>query len=286
MNSTIVKITSVCLINGAILASCTSGDSGSSASAIPADALKITASNAQDTMSAAVGTGTSLLTFAFGGEVVQLPSGMGFIDIIRDKTGNRSASALLDMPQGVSIPYNCGVSGTYTDNYTESNTSTGYSYSGTLAFEDCTEYNSVLGSTYTINGNASYNYSLNFSTDDYVSNFAGNATFASSGYVISISGLSSNITGNESTGDWNINTFNYTLDTNIGGGFAVKIESPLVGNDYNSTDCPLSGSVLASGAESTRARGLFNNDYTVTVSFDDGSGSFTTLSTSSCVNFI
>ncbi len=162
----------------------------------------------------------------------------------------------------ISIP--CTGGGSITGDVTETETSE----SGTVTFNDCNE----LGIT--INGTITYSATLDAS-GNWTLNLSGNLSGAESVQIITLSQLIFNANGNDNTGEVSINRYQFSLEDNLGGGFATMLEAPILENELQSCpDSPRSGIILVLGSDNTRARGTINAGGTVTIEFDDGSGTF------------
>jgi len=268
MNTTFVKFPSICQISGAmILAGCTSSsDSGSSAPAVPADAITITSANATSTVTSAVATANIALN-AVGAEAAQAPTAMDIVNLVEDLRKNRTATSMLSTPTGATQSIGCTGGGTID-----------YSYSSTLTTESgSATFNSCTESGFTLNGTLSFNSSWTDPYGPYSDHVSGSITATSGSYVISINNLNFTNTGStvNDYGDaqYTINPFNYSINFTGGGGFAVTLLAPVTGDDTIDAVCPQAGTILVTGAGSTKAKAtiVYPN---VTIEYDDGSGVF------------
>lgn len=183
-----------------------------------------------------------------------------------------------DIATGVAFNDPCISSGSVSGDQTITPTS----FSGTANFNACNDGNGL-----TINGSISGNGTSTDPTGPYTLNLSGNLTLtfdansnASFGGFnngsLGFNGFSYAASGDDSlgNGDYTITTFTYAIDPSNGGGFAVQLTQPLVGNE-SSSPCQLtSGQVLVSGAGGSQARGTVNPDGRVTVEYHNGDGVF------------
>ncbi len=244
-----------------------SSDDSSSAPAVPANAVTISESNAKQLVMDAMLGGNALDALPIATEVQAdpTPATGDVIELVVEKTKNRSATIISSTPTGIVVDEVCTEGGTVTGNITETETSA----NGTLTFNSCTE----IGVT--INGTISFSASI-----DAASNWSltlnGNLTASDSDKTVSLNGLAFNETGNDLSGDYSINTYTYTAEI-PNGGFLVQLQSPIAGNE--SVTCPSSGVMLVTGADNTQVRATINSDATVRIEVNDGSGTFTDITT-------
>ena len=246
-----------------------SSDDSSSAPAVPTDAITISESNAKQLVEDAMLAGEAVEIAADGITTgVQAYTNATTGDVIRmliEKIDNMSPTPSINYPTGIVVDEACTEGGTVTGDITETETSA----NGTLTFTSCIE----LGVT--INGTISFSASI-----DAASNWSltvnGNMTASDSDKTVSVNGLAFNETGNDLSGDYSINTYTYTAEI-PNGGFLVQLQAPIVGNE--SVTCPASGIMLVTGADSTQVRATINSDSTVRIEVNDGSGTFTEITT-------
>lgn len=255
---------------------CSSSDDGGG-TAVPTGAITIIEANAKQVLTDAIDGGTSLLDavdFATAIDVDQDPSAMDIIDLAMDKAKNMDATSALSTPTGVVFSDTCTGGGTFSGDVTETLTS----LSGTVTFTNCIE----LGIT--LNGSITFNFTENLTTGDYTDSLSGNLSGTDSIDTLILSGLSFNETGNNISGAFSLNTYTFSADDTAGGGFLVQLLAAIVGNDQ--VTCPSSGIVLVTGANNTQAKATINAN-TVTVEFNDGSGTFTEVTGSPfpCTDF-
>jgi hypothetical protein len=276
MNTTFVKISSVCLISGAtILAGCSSSSSGGGGGAsVPANAITITSTNAKSTVTSAVATANIALA-AVGAETVQAPSARDIVNLVEDMIKNRPATSTLSTPTGITQSLPCTGGGTASVTYTSTNTTE----SGTITFSSCTE------SGFTLNGSLSYNNTWTDPYGPYSNHVSGSITATSGNYVISISSLNFTDTGVEvnAFGDtqYTINPFTFSIDFTGGGGFAARLLAPVTGDDTIDGVCPQAGIILVTGASNTKAKATIVYP-SVIIEYDDGSGVFVPVETATC----
>lgn len=246
-----------------------SSDDSTSAPAVPANAITVSESNAKQTVMDAILGGNALgeLPLTTGGEIEQTPAAGDIIELVMDRVKNRdvTATSVSSTPSGIVVDEVCTDGGTVTGNISETETSA----SGTLTFTNCLE----LGVT--INGTVSFNASID-AASNWTLTVTGNLTASDSDKTVALNGLSYNETGNDLSGAYSINTYTYTAEI-PNGGFLVQLQAPIVGNE--SATCPTSGVMLVTGADNTQAKATINLDSTVAIEVNDGSGSFTEITT-------
>lgn len=273
MNTTFVKITSLSFISCAlVLGGCTSGDDSSPpAPNVPSNAVTITSSNAKSTVSLAITTSDTLLS-AVGAEAAQAPTAMDIVNLVKDIAKNSQTSTTLNTPTGITESDFCPGGGTFTDTYTFTDTSE----SGTVSFTDCDLFGIIL------DGSVSYSSTWTLPSGPYTDNISSSLISANvSGFVATFTGMQINESGNDSTGDYSLNPFSYTLDFTGGGGFSVSLLAAITGNDFDDPICPMTGSILVTGASSTRAKATMDYPF-VDIEHDDGSGTFVLVETAFC----
>ena len=257
------------LVSSLFVLGCSSsgdGDGGVAAPTVPAGATVITGTNAKDVIQQAIAGGSTIIdALPVGVNAAGNLTAWDILDIAVDKTRNAEATSVLSTPAGVAVDIPCTGGGSITGDVTETETSE----SGTVTFNQCIE----LGIE--INGTITYSATLDAS-GNWTLNLSGNLSGAESVVIVTLSQLVFNANGNDNTGEVSINRYQFALENSVGGGFATMLESPILENELQSCpDSPRSGVILVLGADNTRARGTINTGGTVTVEFDDGSGTFT-----------
>lgn len=247
-----------------------SSDDSASAPAVPANAITISESNAKQVISDAVVGGNVVGELPLGtvAQIERTPAARDIIErVVREAKGmgGTSADSVVATVSGIVVEEVCTDGGTVTGNISETETS----ISGTLTFTSCTE----LGVT--IDGTVSFNAS-NDAASNWSLTLNGNLTASDSDKTVSLNGLAYNETGNDLSGDYSINTYTYSAEI-PNGGFLVQLQAPIAGNE--SATCPTSGVMLVTGADNTQAKATINLDATVAIEVNDGSGSFTEITT-------
>ena len=265
----VLSIASVVISTLAMFGCSSSDDGGGTVAAVPASAVTITETNAKDVVSQATLGGAALVDLipVVGADLALAPSANDIIVLAVDKVKDISNVTALNLPVAEEINIPCDL-GSITGTGTETETSA----SGTITFNDC-----VLGSV-TLTGTITFNASIDLSTQDWVLNMAGNLSGATSTITTTLSDLTINETGNDLTSEFSLNTYTFALDYSIGGGFLTQLLAPITGNELQG--CPLSprsGIVLVTGADSTQAKGTINSDGSVTIEYNNGSGTFTEI---------
>ena len=244
------------------LFACSSDDGGGGGVAVPPNAVVITETNARDIVQAATVGGAAIIDLIpVAASAEQAPSASEIIDLVVDKVKSVSNLPDLNIPVGEIFEIPCD-SGNITVNATETATSA----SGTMTFNDC------ILSGFTLTGTISFSVSFNETTGDWTVAISGNISGSDSTITTTLSGLVLNQTGNDNTQEYSINTYTFALDYTGGGGFLVQLLAAIVGNE--AVTCPRSGVILVTGADNTKAKGTINGDGTVTIEYDDGSGTF------------
>jgi hypothetical protein len=141
-----------------------------------------------------------------------------------------------------------------------------------VTLNNCNEYGVILNGTFT------FSSTYNPETSDYSDSIQGNISGSLEGITFSLTNLVLTETGNYETGDYSIDQYTYTADSSAGGGFFVELLAAIVGNDFDYS-CPKSGIILVTGANNTQAKATINDNDTVTVEFNDGSGTFVEVTT-------
>ena len=247
-----------------LITGCSSSDDGgtTTTASVPANAILIDSSaKAEDTTVSAVATGDSIVS-VFGVETSTTLTGKDILNIAMDKIRNDSRDST-SLAIGVAFSEPCD-SGTISGDETETSTS----YSATATFTDC-----VLGSL-TFNGTFSISATFTENLDGpYTVNASGNLTATTSSFSVGFNGFRFVESGHDGTGDYTTTTFTYAIDPSTGGGYAVQLTQPLVGNEFVSCELT-SGQVLVTGAEGSQARGTVNPDGTVKIEYHSGDGNF------------
>lgn len=250
---------------------CSSSDDGGGGASVPTGAVVITGANAYEVAVDAISGGnalTSLVPTAANIDRALTPRDL--IDLVVDEINNLQDSLLSNIPSGVAIePIQCPDGGTITGDATETETSA----SGTFTFNNCRVF--IDGSFVSVNGTVTFSASID-AQSNWALNMAGNLSASDGVETMTLSGLDLKQTGNDISGEISINTYTFSVDFTSGGGFLVQLQAAIVGNEQQSCpNSPRSGIVLVTGANNTKSRATINNNGTVTIEFDDGSGTFT-----------
>lgn len=262
-----LSIASIILSTLALFA-CSSDDGGGGGAAVPPNAVVINETNAKDIVSQATLGGVGLIDAIqtpLAIEAGQAPSASQIIELVLDKIKSISNSPELNIPVAEVFEFPCESGTSITVNATETATSA----SGTMTFNDC------ILSGVTLSGTIAFSASFNDSTGDWNITMSGNISATESTFTTTLSGLDLNQTGNDNTLEFSINRYTFSLDYTGGGGFLAQLLAAIVGNEAQACpDSPRSGVIQVTGADSTKAKGTINGDGTVTIEYDDGSGSF------------
>lgn len=259
-----LAITSALVSSLAIFGCSSSDDGGAALPAVPAGAVVITEANAKQVIADAIMGGSGIIDVIPVAAVVdQAPSARDIIDLVIDKTKTMQGTSVLSTPTGLEIDETCSSGfGTITGNVTETETSV----SGTVTFTDCVE------GTVTLNGTITFSASVDASGNWFL-DIKGNLTGEESDFVVMLSDLHFNETGNDGTNEFSINIYQFSAAITGSGGFAAHLEAAIKGNEMET--CPRSGIIVVRGSDNTRAKGTINSNGTVKIEFDNGSGTFT-----------
>lgn len=250
-------ITYPILLGAAVtLAGCNGGgdnDNGSgNRASVPANAVTITASNAEATVASAVAKKD--MVPALG--TVSAPN-LTLIEALELVKKLRKANTTPATATGVTQTDNCTGGGTVTVTSTVS----GNTDSGSVKFNNCIE------DGFTFNGTLNVSETYDPSTTVYSSSASGSLSIASSDITISFNGLDFAINGNENNMTYTITKYivalDFTTNGSAGGGFLVELTAPIV--ESTGDFCPESGSIKITGANSTTAELIYNGNGTATI---------------------
>ena len=225
---------------------------------LPAGAVKIDATNAEDIADSALLFTTILSEFALKTEGP--PSIPQVIKLVTDQIFKRNrnfGSVAARETDDISASF-C-VSGKATDTYTE----TDNSVTGELKFSDCD-----VGSGIVVNGNLPYEASGNDATLDYDGQFGGSLTFRIGANIITLV-INFSDSGNDGTGDFSL-TQSFSLEGLPDGGFLVTTVQPILGNSFSAEIT--SGKLRVRGANNTKLCMTVTEINQFTVKLDDGLG--------------
>lgn len=236
------------------------GDDGFPTPALPADAAKFDAANADTIAGAAVGfVGT--LDSVTELKTEKSPSISQVFKLVTDWAVRRGVNSPSEVARTDDISAGLCITGTATATYE----ATADSESGTVSFIDCD-----IGSGIVINGNLPYNASWNVTTLDYNFHVGGTLIFNISSDTITIV-MNLIESGNDGTG-----AFSSSIDFSLSGipdaSFLVTTEQPWVGNAFSLqvTD----GQLIVHGSDNTRLQITVTGPNAADVDLDDGSGIF------------
>ena len=259
---------SILITSLAIFGCSSSGGDGSTL--VPANAIVITEANAYEVAVDAISGGQALLgAVPVAVNIDHKLSPRDLIDLAADKINSLKGSFIQSMPSAIAIePIPCPGGGSITGDVTETATS----ISGSFTFNSCIE------SGITINGTINFSASIDASSN-WTMTMSGNLSATDNVETMTLSGLTFNQTGNDVSFEYSINTYRFTVDFTGGGGFNVLLQAAILGNEldtcFDNPSNPRSGIVLITGGNDTKSRATINADGTVTIEWDDGSGTFT-----------
>jgi len=260
------------LITSLAIFGCSSSD-GDGGTFVPANAVIITEANAYEVAVDAISGGQALIGIVpVAVNIDQKLFPRDLIDLAAGKINSLKGSFIQSTPSAIAIdPIPCSGGGTITGDVTETATS----ISGYFTFNSCIE------AGITINGTINFSASIDTS-QNWTMTMTGNLSATDSVETMTLSGLSFNQTGNDTSLEYSINTYQFTVDFTGGGGFNVQLQAAILGNEFDTCfdtpSSPRSGIVLVTGGNNTKSRATINADGTVTIEYDDGSGSFTEVS--------
>jgi len=265
MNRLITSGISTALLSGLLLTTgCTSSDdsSGGGSAAVPANAILIDNSAvAESTSRSAVSTGSTIAS-VFGVEASAAITATDVLNLAL-KTLRNNNQGSTSSTTGVAFSDPCTNGGSVSGNETE----TGSSYNATATFNSCVE------GSITLNGNFSVNSTFTNPSGPYTINASGNLVASFSGGNFGFNGFSFIESGDDSTGAYTTTRFTFAIDPSGGGGYAVQLTQPLVGNEFVS--CELSsGQILVTGASGSQARATINSDGSAKIEYHNGDGNF------------
>ncbi len=260
-----------------ILSGCSSSNSGGGSTAsVPANAITISADNAEATIASSVQS-LDQVDLALAADATPT---LGLLDALDLAQPLIDTALTTQLNSGVDIvtaadanfTINCDVSGTFSivghnDITPPTTTST-----GTFTANNC---NDGLG--FVINSNFTFSSFSNDVTGAYDDTAAGDITIsftnAQDTSLISFLGLDFAETGNDLTPGaetYTVSRATFAVDFTINGvsqnGFLVQLLAPIVESSGGEDSCPESGTILITGANGTTAEGTYNGDGTMTIS--------------------
>ena len=272
MNIYPLKAATYCLVCGALIVS---GGCNDNIASNPGELL-ITPANAKNTVATAVSSASVPLSeVPVGTEVAQAPSALDIVKLTEDVAMNRSGMTTLSTPAGITEDSPCdnGI-GSFSNTY---DTPTPTSRTGSISFTGC----NLAGDN--LNGELTYDLEWTDPSGPYTYHVTGNVTANSNNNMTAIGNLDYMVTGDTDTGDYSVDPFNHSVDYSGGHGFAVSLLEPVTGNVNPDNECPLTGTVLVTGANGTQAKATI--DYpNINIEVDDGSGTFTPVDTVACTD--
>lgn len=246
-----------------LISSCSSSDDSGGGATVPANAITITAANAETTVRDAVDSESSLDSIPFAAETTQVISLKQALELIKPALNNASNSTAVNVATGVDFSENCSNGGSISGSATDTNDGTNISDSGSISFNSCSE------ASFFINGAISYSYTENIPSGNYTDNFSGSISLSADGGNLSINFSNAVFaeSGNFFDGTYTVSQLSYSIDfvsDGAGsGGFLVTLTAPIV--ESNGDFCPESGHITITGANGTTAEGIYNGDGTMTI---------------------
>lgn len=236
------------------------GDDGFPTPTLPAGALKLDATNANDIANTAVGFVGTLDTLAElkAEESPALPMAARLVTdrIMRSLRTSPSLAARTE-----EISAGLCVTGKAFATFDES----GSSESGSVTFTACD-----IGSGIVINGTFSYDASMNATTLEYSFHVGGSLSMVVSSESINIV-MNMLESGNDGTGAISSNV-SFSLSGIPGGGFLVTTAQAWVGNVFSAEIT--GGQLIIHGSDNTRVRIRVTGPNAADVDLDNGSGTF------------
>lgn len=261
-----LSISTALLSSIVLITACSSSDEGGGGLAsVPANATVIDSTNAESTVLAAASSAASLESAfsAVGAETTQSLSLRGTLDIISPLLKNLSNNASYNSATGIAINEPCPQGGSISGTVTETTNATATTETGSVSFNSCNE------SGFIINGSFSFTDTSDIATGTYSENASGSITMsdANSNSSFSFTGFVYAETGNNQNFTRTTTQLTYAIDFvangTAGGGFLVTLTEPIV--ESSGDNCPESGHITVTGANSTTAEGIYNGDGTMTI---------------------
>lgn len=248
-------------------AGCSSSDDTTDPT-LPADAVTITAANAEAIAISAVQSIESVgAVLGVDSSLPQIQTAINAVTDIafnRDKNTSSVATGITDSDFCITGD---STSGTYSDTWTETGDSIAGSESGTISFSSCR----IAGIT--INGSFTYTYTW-AADGSYTDTGSGSLTISDSQQSFTIT-ISSSETGSEITDAYST-TISYSVTGTSFGGFLVETSIPLTGVWPSGADA---GQLIITGAAGTRLRITIIDVNTATYELDNGDGIFVSQGT-------
>jgi len=256
-----------------ILSACSSSGGGGGGSAtVPANAITITANNAESTVTSSVES-FDQIDLALGVDVTPTLGLLNALDLAQpliDSALTAQLNSGVDIVSAADLnrSRNCNVGGSFSVVGHEDATS----LTGTFTSTNCNE-----GAGFIINAN----FTLSSVFDDvgnYDDTASGsisvNSTNTSEPVIFSFSGLDYAENGNDlafGAETYTVTRATFAIDFTTNGvsqnGFLVQLLAPIVESSGGDNSCPESGTILITGANGTTAEGTFNGDgVTMTIS--------------------
>lgn len=257
--TTSIKYLAYPLLLGAAvtLAGCNSGggnDNGSGKATVPANAITITAANAEATLASAAANGDKAKQAAL---VTASAPNLKLVEALALVKKLKKTTASSVMTTGMTQTQNCTGGGTMTI----SSTVSGNTDSGSVKFNNCIEEG------ITLNGTLSVSETYDPSTTVYSDTASGSLTAAGNDITISFNGFDFAINGNANNMTYTITKYivalDFTTNGSAGGGFLVELTAPIV--ESNGDFCPESGAIKITGANNTTAELIYNGNGTATI---------------------
>jgi len=266
------KIRNFLLISAfAVLGTACSSSSGGGGGGgvVPENAVLIDSSPvAEATATSAIATGLTVTLFT-GIEATPPLTARDIINTILDTIRNNRQSSI-SIVTGVDLSSDFCLEGGSASGE-ESETATTYLLD--IDFVAC-----QTGS-FTLDGDLLVNETFAADVGPYTENISGNLTITGFPVVPGISSFTmSNFdirtNGDDSTGEFTVTSFNFTFDTDAGGGYLAELTQNLAGTEGNPTCEVTGGQILITGAAGSQARVTINSDGAMTIDYHNGDGNF------------
>lgn len=250
-------------------AGCTSSDDSAATPGLPADAVTITATNAQPIAISAVATIETVgLVLGVDSSLPQIQNAINTVTDLAFNRDKNTSSVATGITESEQCTFGDPTSGTITVVYEETGTIIAGSESGTLTFASCR-----FGTT-TFIGSFTYNDTW-IADGSYTESGSGSLTIRDNQQSFTIT-LNTSETGNYNT-DTYITNLSYSVSGTSLGGFLVETSIPLTGNYMNNgADA---GQFIITGAGGTRLRITILDINTATYELDNGDGIFVSQGT-------
>jgi len=238
---------------------------------VPANAVEITAANAEGIVAASITTVNSFESAFQTISAVETTPVIGLnsvLDIVLPLIKDGFNNSGIDPVTGAvySDSGDCPYGGTYSESGDEVYNPPNWSDTFTITLTNCDLYDFI------VDGTLSATLTENEDTGEYSNEVSGSLTiilaYDNTG-KISFTGIDYQESGNWTTYTYTITHSTYAIDFVVdgisSGGFLAELKASIVESSGDFDNCPESGHIFITGANSTTAEGLYNGDGTMTI---------------------